>query len=133
MPPSAPLTSQERETGSHFAPKFDSNGLLTSVVVDAVTKEVLVVAFMNEQSLALTRSTGNVHFWSRSRNALWMKGQTSGNVLKVEEIRVDCDQDALVIAATPAGPTCHTGEASCFYRALDLKAEDANALVRVKT
>ncbi len=133
MSSSAPLTSQERETGSHFAPKFDSNGLLTCVVVDALSKDVLVVAFMNEEALGLTRSTGKIHFWSRSRNALWMKGETSGNVLKVEEIRVDCDQDALVIAATPAGPTCHTGETSCFYRMLNAEVDDTVALVRVKT
>jgi len=128
-----PLTAQQREKGTQFAPKFDASGLITCVVVDAVSRQVLVLAFMNKEALSLTRSTGTVHFWSRSRNALWMKGETSGNVLKVEEIRVDCDQDALVIAAVPAGPTCHTGETSCFYRVLESKADDAHALVRVKT
>ena len=127
------MTTQEREQGSAFAPKFDDRGLLSAVVVDAASGEVLVVAFMNEEALSATRSTGKVHFWSRSRSSLWMKGETSGNVLEVEEILVDCDQDALVIRARPAGPTCHTGERSCFYRRLDPDAPDANALVKVKT
>ncbi len=123
-----PLTTQEREHGSQFAPKFDSSGLLTAVVTDAASKEVLVVAFMNREALELTRTTGSVHFWSRSRKALWLKGETSGNFLRVEEMLVDCDQDALVIRAMPAGPTCHTGAASCFYRKLDPKADDVSAL-----
>ncbi|UAB77119.1 phosphoribosyl-AMP cyclohydrolase [Erythrobacter sp. SCSIO 43205] len=126
-------TRQEIEEGTRFAPKFDEKGLLSAVVLDSQTKEVLVVAFMNEESLAKTRESGNVTFWSRSRGELWMKGETSGNVLRVEEIRVDCDQDALVIYARPAGPTCHTGRTSCFYRKLELKAEDSEALVKVKT
>ena len=125
---SAPLTTLEREHGSEFSPKFDSAGLLTAVVTDASSKEVLVVAFMNREALDLTRMTGKVHFWSRSRNSLWLKGETSGNVLRVEEMLVDCDQDALVIRAVPAGPTCHTGAVSCFYRKLDPKAEDGSAL-----
>lgn len=110
------LTTEEREAGSVFAPKFDAAGLLTAVVVDNASGEVLVVAHMNAEALSATLSTGSVHFWSRSRGVLWLKGETSGNVLKVEQIRVDCDQDALVIRATPAGPTCHTGARSCFYR-----------------
>ncbi len=78
-----------------------------------------MVAFMNQEALAKTRETGIAHFYSRSRGKLWMKGETSGHTLKVEEILVDCDQDALVVKATPAGPTCHTGAVSCFYRRLD--------------
>lgn len=78
-----------------------------------------MVAFMDERALAATQATGIAHFHSRSRNALWMKGETSGNVLNVEEILVDCDQDALVLKVTPAGPACHTGARSCFYRRLD--------------
>ncbi len=78
-----------------------------------------MVAFMNEEALAKTRETGIAHFYSRSRGKLWMKGETSGHTLKVEEILVDCDQDALVVKATPAGPACHTGAVSCFYRRLD--------------
>ena len=128
--PGTQLSTDQREQGKQFAPKFDASGLLTAVVTDAATKEVLVVAFMNQEALDLTRATGSVHFWSRSRGTLWLKGETSGNVLRVEEILVDCDQDALVIRAVPAGPTCHTGEASCFYRVLDPSAQDEAALSR---
>lgn len=133
MPNQTPLSPLEREEGARFAPKFDASGLLTAVVTDSVTKEVLVVAHMNEEAISETRRTRKVHFWSRSREKLWMKGETSGNVLTVEEILVDCDQDALVVRARPAGPTCHTGEASCFYRKLDLEADNESALVRVST
>lgn len=130
MPDRQMLTTDEIENGSCFAPKFDSSGLLTAVVVDSVSRYVLVVAHMNAEALTQTRATGKVHFWSRSRGKLWMKGETSGNVLSVEEILVDCDQDALVIRAKPAGPTCHTGEQSCFYRQIDLQAaSDAHALL----
>ena len=100
-------------------PKFDSAGLLTAVVTDALTGAVLMVGFMDEHALAKTRETGFAHFFSRSRDRLWKKGETSGNTLAIREILVDCDQDALVLRATPAGPTCHTGAASCFYRRLD--------------
>ncbi len=116
-----------------FAPKFDQNGLLSAVVLDSVTKDVLVVAFMNEEAIVRTRESGKVTFWSRSRQQLWMKGETSGHVLNVVEILVDCDQDALVIYANPAGPTCHTGRRSCFYRRLVSEAEDVSALVKVNT
>lgn len=115
----------EREAGTAFMPKFDDHGLLTAVVTDAGSGEVLMVAFMNEEALAMTRETGLAHFWSRSRQSLWQKGETSGNVLKVERILVDCDQDALVVQAVPAGPACHTGARSCFYRHLE-----GDALVR---
>ncbi len=125
------LTTEERERGTVFAPKFDSAGLLTAVVVDGSTAEVLVVAHMNAEALEHTLATGKVHFWSRSRGALWMKGETSGNILNVEEVLVDCDQDALVIRARPAGPTCHTGARSCFYRQIELrKGEDARLVLR---
>ncbi len=128
MSDSSSLSISERETVSYFAPKFDANGLLTAVILDSQSKEVLVVAFMNAEALTRTRVTGHVTFWSRSRGKLWMKGETSGNVLTVEEILVDCDQDALVIYAHPAGPTCHTGRPSCFYRKLDSSAPDDVAL-----
>lgn len=128
---SDPIDTRDREQGAIFAPKFDAAGLLSAVVLDAETREVLVVAFMNDEALARTRSTGRVHFWSRSRARIWMKGETSGNVLEVKRILVDCDQDALVIYATPAGPTCHTGSRSCFYRELDLSAPDESALLRI--
>lgn len=100
-------------------PKFDSNGLLTGVAVHAGSGEVLMVAFLNAESLAKTRETGFAHFYSRSRGKLWMKGETSGHVLKVQEILVDCDQDAIVMKVLPDGPACHTGAVSCFYRRLD--------------
>lgn len=133
MPDPDSLSTQQIEQGSVFAPKFDALGLLTSVVIDSRTKEVLVVAFMNAEALQKTRETGKVHFWSRSRSSLWLKGETSGHFLSVDEIRVDCDQDALVIYATPAGPTCHTGETSCFYRKLDPTALDEEALSRAQS
>ena len=133
MSAGTPLSAEEREEGAAFAPKFDENGLLSAVVLDSVSKEVLVVAFMNEESLGKTRETGNVTFWSRSRQKLWMKGETSGHVLKVVDILVDCDQDALVIYAEPAGPICHTGRRSCFYRRLEQHKDGASALVKVKS
>lgn len=119
------------EQGTHFAPRFGPDGLISAVVVDAETREVLMVAFMNADAIAATRASGKVTFWSRSRRKLWMKGESSGHVLNVERIFVDCDQDALVIHAIPAGPTCHTGERSCFYRELDPRASDESALSRV--
>lgn len=111
--------SLDRETGSRFLPKFDSNGLLSAVVLDASSRAVLMVAFMDAEALAATQETGIAHFHSRSRGKLWKKGETSGNVLKVSDILVDCDQDALVLLCEPAGPTCHTGATSCFYRKLE--------------
>ena len=108
-----------RETGSAFLPKFDGQGLLTAVAVDAATRDVLMVAFMDAEALEKTRETGVAHFHSRSRGRLWMKGETSGHILRVQEIRVDCDQDALVLLVSPQGPACHTGAVSCFYRKLD--------------
>ena len=113
-----PIDSTRREQGAEFLPKFDSNGLLSAVVTHAVTGEVLMVAFMDREALDATVASGDAHFHSRSRGRLWKKGESSGHVLKVEEIRVDCDQDALVLRCHPQGPTCHTGEASCFYRRL---------------
>ncbi|MGX7952688.1 phosphoribosyl-AMP cyclohydrolase [Tsuneonella sp. HG249] len=105
-----------------FAAKFDANGLLTAVVVDAANKAVLMVAFMDEEALTATRETGFAHFHSRSRGRLWKKGESSGHFLKIERVLVDCDQDALVLECMPAGPTCHTGMDTCFYRVLDGEA-----------
>ena len=98
--------------------KFDDRGLITAVVQHHLTKEVLMVAWMNADSLRLTQETGETHFWSRSRQELWHKGGTSGNVQRVREIRVDCDGDTLLILVDPAGPACHTGETSCFFTKL---------------
>ena len=109
----------DRETATALHPKWDANGLITGVVTDAATGELLMVAHLNAAALALTQSTGEAHFWSRSRNRLWRKGEESGNVLRVIELRIDCDQDALWIKAEPAGPACHTGARSCFYRRVD--------------
>ena len=99
-------------------PKFDAAGLLSAVVQHVDTGEILMLAFMDEEAMAATRKTGIAHFYSRSRGKLWMKGETSGNTLQVETILVDCDQDAVVLKARPAGPACHTGARSCFYRKL---------------
>ena len=108
-----------REQGNVFMPKFDANGLLSAVVTHADSGEVLMVAFMDAEALDETRQTGMAHFHSRSRGRLWRKGESSGHVLHVQEILVDCDQDALVLRCLPAGPTCHTGARSCFYRKLE--------------
>ncbi len=113
------VAEQEREQGATFMPKFDAQGLITAVVVHESTARVLMVAFMDREALDETRRTGLAHFHSRSRGRLWLKGESSGHVLKVVDILVDCDQDALVVRAAPAGPTCHTGAPSCFYRVLD--------------
>ncbi len=109
----------DRETRLVLDPKWDANGLITGVVTDATSGELLMVAHLNAEALALTQSTGKAHFWSRSRGRIWRKGEESGNVLRVVELRIDCDQDALWIRAEAAGPACHTGAASCFYRVVD--------------
>lgn len=98
--------------------KYDASGLIPAIVQDAETKEVLTLAYMNAESLRLTIESGETWFWSRSRQELWHKGATSGNIQKVVEIRADCDADALVVLVTPAGAACHTGERSCFYRTI---------------
>ena len=107
-----------RETELRLDPKFDAAGLVTAVVTDRAGA-LLMVAHMNADALAATQASGEATFWSRSRNRLWKKGETSGNVLRVVEMRIDCDQDALWIVADPAGPACHTGAPSCFYRRID--------------
>ena len=103
--------------------KFDVNGLVPAIVQDAETNEVLMLAYMNQESLRLTLESDETYFWSRSRGELWHKGATSGNVQRVAEIRVDCDADTLLIRVHPAGPACHTGEQTCFYRKLSRAAE----------
>ncbi|MDX2210313.1 MAG: phosphoribosyl-AMP cyclohydrolase [Sphingopyxis sp.] len=107
---------QAIEAGTHFRPHFDAAGLVTAVVTDADSGGVLMVAHMNREAIDRTLQTGQVHFWSRSRQQLWLKGETSGHFLTFVEMRVDCDQDALWIIARPAGPACHTGAPNCFYR-----------------
>ncbi len=114
------------ETGTAFTPRFDAAGLVTAVVTDADGGAVLMVAHMNREAIDRTLQTGQVHFWSRSRGQLWLKGETSGHYLTLVEMRVDCDQDALWVIARPAGPACHTGAQSCFYR----RVAGPGALVR---
>ena len=111
--------THRREHGREFMPRFDANGLVAAIAVDGADNAVLMLAWMNAEAIARTQETGFAHFWSRSRQSLWMKGETSGNRLRIEEIRVDCDQDALLLVCSPEGPACHTGARSCFYRILD--------------
>ena len=99
--------------------KFDDKGLVTAVAIDSAKGDVLMLAHMNADALRITLESGRMTYWSRSRQALWRKGETSGNVLRVEELRVDCDQDAIWVRATAAGPACHTGARSCFYRRIE--------------
>jgi len=98
--------------------RFDERGLIPAIVQDAESGEVLTLAYMNRESLQRTLETGETWFWSRSRQELWHKGATSGNVQRVAEIRADCDGDTLLVRVTPAGPACHTGQRSCFYRSV---------------
>jgi phosphoribosyl-AMP cyclohydrolase len=109
------------EETSDFQPRFDSNGLIPVIVIDAGDGAVLMFAWMNAQSLKLTQDTGEAHFWSRSRQNLWRKGETSGRVLHVREMWTDCDQDVLLIRAEVGGDggACHTGRRSCFYRRVE--------------
>ncbi|MFM9936067.1 MAG: phosphoribosyl-AMP cyclohydrolase [Novosphingobium sp.] len=113
-----PSEVDAREQGLVFMPRFDAAGLVTAVVLDHASGHLLMVAHMDFEAIAQTRATGLAHFHSRSRGRLWMKGESSGHVLKVIEIRVDCDQDALELRVEAAGPACHTLAASCFYRRL---------------
>jgi phosphoribosyl-AMP cyclohydrolase len=117
------------EEGSDFSPRFDANGLIVCVTVEAATREILMVAYMNRLALDKTIETGVAHYWSRSRNALWRKGDTSGQIQRVVSLSVDCDQDALMLAVEPGGDgkACHTGRKSCFYRRLS--TEGAHRLV----
>lgn len=116
------LTHDELEEGTAFAPRFDAAGLVTVVTIEASSKDVLMLAHMNAEALALTLETGIAHYWSRSRNKIWKKGETSGELQKLIELRTDCDQDALVMTVeqTGRGAACHTGRKSCFYRAVEV-------------
>ena len=103
--------------------EFDQQGLVPCVVQDFASGEVLMLAYMSSQSLELTLDTGDLHFHSRSRDELWKKGESSGNLMHLRQLRYDCDGDALVALVDPAGPACHTGERSCFFRAFGSGAE----------
>src|SRR5262245_54125302 len=132
MPPiefsEPPSDKTALEEGNALAPRFDANGLITAVVTDARDGLVLMVAHMNAEALALTIESGTAHFWSRSRGQIWKKGETSGNVHFVTEMRVDCDQDAVWLSVNVAGQnaTCHTGRRSCFYRTVEVREGTAS-------
>ena len=113
----------QRDTTDRFLPRFDAAGLVTAIVTDAETHVLLMVAHMNDEAIARTRETGQAHFWSRSRGALWRKGETSGNGLTMVEMRVDCDRDTLLVLIEQTGPACHTNRRSCFFTALRDGAE----------
>lgn len=125
MPPRSSLfaprgTTEEIEHGAVFQPKFGPDGLIPAVVTDADTGDVLMFAWMNDEALALTIESGLAHFWTRSRQRIWKKGEESGNLLRISQIRTDCDQDAIWLEAHVEGDgvACHTGARSCFYRAV---------------
>ena len=122
-----PLPKRELEEGEAFAPRFDQDGVIVCVTRDVADGQILMLAYMNEEALRLTIETGVAHYWSRSRQALWRKGDTSGQVQKVTEIRTDCDQDALLLTVEPGGKggACHTGRRSCFYRKVALGRDPA--------
>ena len=111
--------TNEREEGLAFQPKFDASGLVTCVATDAATGDVLMVAHMNDEALRKTIASGDAWYFSRSRNALWRKGETSGQTQRVVEMRLDCDQDAVWIRVEQVGAACHTGRHSCFYRKIE--------------
>lgn len=110
---------RSRETGHRLDPSYDANGLITAVCTDEASGNLLMVAHMNAEALERTMATGRATFWSRSRNRIWVKGETSGHFLDVVEARVDCDQDAVWLKCRANGPACHTNATSCFYRRID--------------
>ena len=124
-------SKQEIEEGTGFTPRFDDDGLIVCVTTEVETGDVLMVAYMNAEALALTLETGVAHYWSRSRQTLWRKGDTSGQSQKIIEMRTDCDQDAILleVAVDGDGKACHTGRRSCFYRRVERQAEGRPRLV----
>lgn len=110
------------EEGESFAPRFDTNGLVTAITIEAGSNIVLMLAHMNAEALSLTLETGEVHYYSRSRSKIWKKGETSGEIQKLIEMRTDCDQDAILLTVeqTGRGAACHTGRKSCFYRRVEI-------------
>ncbi len=129
-----PADKAQLEAGPAFTPRFSSDGLVTAIVVDADDGTLLMVAHMNARALAESLRTGIAHYWSRSRATLWKKGETSGNVQTIVDMRVDCDQDAIMLAVRTAGDgaNCHTGRRTCFYRRLTLDADGAPVLTIVE-
>ena len=122
-----PLTGAAQDASDRLRPDFDAGGLVAAIVQHAGTGEVLMLAWMNAEALQRTLDTGIATFWSRSRGQIWVKGETSGHVQQVVDVRVDCDQDAILLRVMPKGPACHTGSASCFYRVV---GEDGQTLSR---
>lgn len=122
-----------REQGAAFLPRFDADGLLTAIALDAARGDILMVAHMNDEALRLTLATGIAHYWSRSRQQLWKKGETSGQLQTIVDIAVDCDQDALLLRVTVGGDggACHTGARSCFYRRLVVDENGTAHLIRI--
>ncbi len=114
----APLTGREQDETQELRPKFNADGLIAAIAQDATTGEVLMLAWMNAEALKATVETRRATYWSRSRQALWVKGETSGHVQQVEDILVDCDQDAVLLKVHQTGGACHTGRQSCFYRTI---------------
>jgi phosphoribosyl-AMP cyclohydrolase len=127
-------TAAEIERGLAFQPRFDAEGLIAAIVTDAASGEVLMFAWMNAEAVALTLETRTGHFWSRSRGKLWKKGEESGNLLHVAEVRTDCDQDVLWLSVSVGGNgvACHTGAKSCFYRSLPLGAPPTPDMVMTR-
>jgi phosphoribosyl-AMP cyclohydrolase len=125
----APANKKLLEESRDFTPRFDANGLVTAIVTDAADGKPLMVAYMNVEALGLTLDTGIAHYWSRSRQTIWKKGETSGNLQRVKAMRADCDQDAVWLEVEVAGDgvTCHTGRKSCFYRII--KTESGKAVL----
>ena len=114
-----PLAGREQDETAELRPRFDAAGLVAAIAQDAATGEVLMLAWMNAEALAETIRTGRATYWSRSRGSLWVKGESSGHTQEVVEIRVDCDQDAVLLKVRQAGGACHTNRKSCFYRRLE--------------
>lgn len=113
-----PLTGAAQDESDQLRPRFDENGLIAAIAQEADTGEVLMLAWMNAQALRLTIETGRATYWSRSRQALWVKGETSGATQEVEDVRIDCDQDAVLLKVRQTGGACHTGRRNCFYRSV---------------
>lgn len=119
----SPLCGADQDETGDLRPKFNADGLIAAIAQDDATGEVLMLAWMNAEALAATLATGRATYWSRSRAALWVKGETSGHTQEVTEIRVDCDQDAVLMKVRQTGGACHTGRPSCFYRTINASGE----------
>ena len=129
----APGDKKQLEEGLAFSPKFDADGLIPAMAIDAATREPLMLAYMNAESLKMTLELGEAVYWSRSRKEIWHKGKTSGHIQKVLEIRTDCDQDALVVYVEQmGGGCCHTGRSDCFYRKVAGRSPEGGALLAFK-